>query len=477
MKKLLIFTLVQLSIFQVNFDAHSQQFSKAVRNFIEVEAPVIAITNVTLIDGTGSPALTGQDILITGDKITAIGASGAVSIPKNARIIDGINKTVIAGLVMLHEHLFYGKPLDGSYKATPMPFTFPQMYVAGGVTTMRTAGSFEANTDLNVKNLVKQGQMLGPKMDITTAYIEREGSIPQARSLSKDESPEKTINFWLDKGATSVKVYNHITKGDLKKVIKTAHNRNTKVTGHLCSITYREAAELGIDNLEHGFMVASDFIKNKKENHCDNGLITQSLSTLDENSPELKSLMEFLIEKNVTLTYTPNVFEPCAGREVIPGGGEVALAPYLLEQATNICKTLVDYGVDSNMGAGFEKEKKRIKKFYEMGGKLVVGTDPTGTGRVIAGYANQRTIELLVETGFTIEEAIQIASLNGAKYLEQDKEIGSVEVGKIADLVLIDGDLSKDVSNIRNMEIVFKNGIGYNSKKIFESVKGKVGLY
>ncbi len=132
---------------------------------------------------------------------------------------------------------------------------------------------------------------------------------------------------------------------------------------------------------------------------------------------------------------------------------------------------------DSISLVNFKKEMNRVMKFHALGGKITVGTDPTYRGRTIAGYSNQRMIELLVETGFSIEESIKISTLNGADYLGIDNETGTIEIGKKADLVLINGDLSKDVSAIRNMEIVFKNGIGYDSRKIFESVKGKVGAY
>jgi imidazolonepropionase-like amidohydrolase len=116
------------------------------------------------------------------------------------------------------------------------------------------------------------------------------------------------------------------------------------------------------------------------------------------------------------------------------------------------------------------------KQFYDAGGLLVCGTDPTGSGRTIAGYGSRREIELLVEGGFTPVQAIKIATLNGAKYLEKDKSIGSVEPGKNADLVLIYGDPENNISDIRKTETVFKKGVGFNSKKIFESVRGKVGL-
>jgi imidazolonepropionase-like amidohydrolase len=427
-----------------------------------------------VIDGTGKPALINQDILLVKNKIRAIGASGKVTIPVNAKIIDATGKTVIPGLIMLHEHLFYAKPFEADYKAVHMTYTFPKMYLAGGVTTMRTAGSIEANTDINVKNLINAGRMVGPKIDVSTPHVEREGFIPQLQSLYGNESPERIVDYWVDKGVTSVKLYNNITKDDMARIIRQAHARHIKVTGHLCSITYREAADLGIDNLEHGFVMASDFITNKEENQCDNTKIRQSILSLDNNSSALKDLMQYLIQKNVTITYTPTVFEPFTNREVVCGGGIVAMAPFLRDQI----QAIYDAGVnkDSLRIKLFKDEMVRIKQFYSMGGKLVVGTDPTGSGRTIAGYSNQRMIELLIETGFTVTESIKIATLNGAVYLGVDKTTGTIEAGKTADLVLINGDLEKDISTIRKMEIVFKDGVGFSSSKIFDSVKGKVGL-
>ncbi len=360
-----------------------------------------------------------------------------------------------------------------------MTHTFPQLYLAGGVTNMRTAGGIEAGADLNIKSLIEQGKRLGPTIDVSTPHIEREGLvgeyIPQLQSLYGNESIENWLNYWFDKGITSVKVYNNFTKDDLREIIKVSHARNIKVTGHLCSVTYREAAEMGIDNLEHSFMAATDFVSDKPENVCVNAF--QSLRELDDNDPKLIQLMKLLVEQNVTLTYTPNVFEPYTNREVIPGGGDVALAPHLLEQMQIVYNQHVNTERDSMILIGFKKEMKRVMKFHSMGGKVIVGTDPTGNGKTIAGYANQRLIELLIETGFSIEESIKLSTLNGAEDLRIEKETGSIEVGKKADLVLIHGDLTKDVSNIREMELVFKNGVGYDSKKIFDSVKGRIGLH
>ena len=312
---------------------YGQLISKQVTDYIAIQDSIIAIKNVTLIDGNGKEVKYNQDILIEGDRIVSIRPAHSKRIPQRASVIDGTGKTVIPGLIMMHEHLFHAKPFYGSFKIVQMPLTFPQMYLAGGVTTMRTAGGFEVNSDLNIKNLIETGRRVGPNIDVSCPHIEREGFeeyIPQLQSLYGEESIENWLNYWFDKGVTSVKVYNNLTKEDLKEIIRVAHGRGIKVTGHLCSITYREAAELGIDNLEHSFSVSTDFVKDKPENEC--VAVGQSLMDLDENDPELISLMQYLIEKDVTLTYTPVVVEPYTNREVVSGGGEAALAPYLLEQ-------------------------------------------------------------------------------------------------------------------------------------------------
>lgn len=474
--KSMILAVMLLVVHQFIF---GQELSKAITDFIKVQDSTVVIKNVTLIDGTGNSVKYNQDILLQNRRISAIGNTGELKVPENAWIIDATGKTVIPGLIMMHEHLFHAKPYFGTYKAVHMTNTFPQLYLAGGVTTMRTAGSIEASSDLNIKNFIEQGKRLGPTIDVSTPHIEREGLvgdyIAQLQSLYGGENIENWLNYWFDKGITSVKVYNNFTKEDLREIIKVSHARNIKVTGHLCSITYQEAAEMGIDNLEHSFMASTDFVPNKKENECQYGAL--SLSELDDDDPKLIELMNVLIDHNVTLTYTPNVFEPYTDREVVPGGGEESLAPYLLKQMQTLYDQSINTKIDSLDFISFKKEMKRVMKFHAMGGKIMVGTDPTGSGKTIAGYSNQRLIELLIETGFTIEEAIKLSTFNGAAYLGIEKETGTVEAGKEADLILINGDLSKDISNIRKMEIVFKDGVGFDSKKIFDSVKGRIGLH
>jgi imidazolonepropionase-like amidohydrolase len=470
-----IFYIKIITIVLISNLSFAQNFSPEVKKFITVDTTTVAIKNVTLIDGTGTDVKYNQTLVFQNDLITQIGDNSNVSIPTESLIIDGTGKTVIPGLVMLHEHLFYSKPFENWFSVGQMTFTFPRLYLAGGVTTMRTGGSIQPQTDLNVKKWINEGKMTGPKMDVTGPFIEREGfDIPELGFIEGTSEVSKIVNYWADKGVTSFKVYNHITKEDLKICVTEAHKRGLKVTGHLCSLTYEEASNIGIDNLEHGFMASSDFITNKELDMCDPFEARNSLGKEDVNGEKVNRLIDLLIKNGTAITTTPNVFEPFTDREIIPGGGETALA----SEVFNDVKRTYDRVVNNDASSFdlFHKNLTWVKRFYDKGGILVAGTDPTGAGRTVAGYSNRRTLELLVEEGFPLIDAIKICTLNGATFLKREKSIGTIEVGKKADLILIDGNLESNVRDIRKMEIIFKDGVGYDSKKLFESVKGKVGL-
>lgn len=464
---LILFSLITSLLF-------SQNFSERVKDFISIDTSRIAITNCTLIDGKGKGIKTYQTIIFTKNEIEAIGDSNSIEIPDETLIIDGSGKTVIPGFVMLHEHMFYTKFFEDWFSVGQMTFTFPRLYLAGGVTSMRTAGSIQPQSDLNVKKWIEEGKMVGPKMHITSPFIEREGyDIAEMQFIKNSQQVAEMVNYWADRGVTSFKVYNHITKEDLKTCVTEAHKRGLKVTGHLCSLTYEEASNIGIDNLEHGFMVSSDFLIDKQDEFCDPFSSRNALAQEDENSEKAFALINLLIQNKTVITTTPNVFEPYTGHELIPGGGEEALAAQIKADV----KAIYDryQNKDSAAVALFNKNMKWLKRFYDEGGFLVAGTDPTGAGRTVPGYSNRRTLELLVESGFPLLDAIKICTSNGAVFLEQ-VDVGTLEVGKKADIQLIHGNLQENIRNIRNLEVIFKDGIGYKPQKLFESVKGKVGL-
>ena len=453
--------------------AERPQFGNQVRPFISVDAPVIALTNVRVIDGTGAPAKTGQNVIITGDLITAIGDAARTPVPEGARTIDLTGKSLIPGLVMVHEHLYYptGPSVYGQ-----LGQSFIRLYLAGGVTTMRTGGNVNGFMDFTLKRLIDTGQQPGPAIDATAPYLNGPNPFLQMRALNDAEDARRQVNYWADMGATSFKTYMNITRAALGAAIDEAHKRGMKVTGHLCSVTYSEAADLGIDNLEHGFFASTDFVADKEPDACPGqGRGQQSIAALDQNAEPFKALVKKLVDKKVALTSTLTVFETYTPGRPLPPGLDV-LTPQLKEQfEANYARTAKN--TESAYLKLFPKAMALELAFARAGGLLIAGTDPTGGGGVIPGYSNQRQLELLVEAGFTPLEAITIGTLNGAQYLGRDARIGSIAVGKQADLVVVDGDPSTTIADVRKVVTVFKQGVGFDPAKLVDFVKGRVGLW
>jgi imidazolonepropionase-like amidohydrolase len=292
------------------------------------------------------------------------------------------------------------------------------------------------------------------------------------------------VNFWADEGATSFKAYMNITRAELRAAVEEAHKRGLKVTGHLCSIGFREAAEIGIDNLEHGLLVDSEFVPDKQPDQCPPGsAVSASLRQLDLNSAAAQETIRTLVAKNVAITSTLPVFE-ASGAPLAQSGIGAATA-LLNPRVLNVMSTdaRVRYlsararvSAESNFVALLRKAMDFERAFVQAGGLLIAGLDPTGNGGVVAGFGDLREVELLVEAGFTPLEAIKIASFNGARFLGEDAHIGSIAVGKQTDLMVVKGNPATNISDIEKVEIVFKDGIGYDSEKLIQSVQGLVGI-
>ena len=447
--------------------------SPAVRAYVSVDAPVIALTHARVIDGTGAAPREDQTLIVNNGVITTMGSSASTDVPAGAQTIDLTGKSVIPGLVMVHEHLYYP---NGPGVYGQLGESFSRLYLSGGVTTMRTGGNVNGFMDLNMMRLVEAGQKPGPAIDATAPYLNGPNTFIQMRTLKGPEDARRQVQYWTDEGATSLKTYMQITRGELAAAINEAHRRGIKVTGHLCSVTYAEAANLGIDNLEHGFFAATDFVTDKKPDQCPGqGAGQKTIAALDENGAPFKNLVKTLIDKKVALTSTLTVFETFTPGRPKPPGLEV-LTPQLREQfETTYARTAQNK--ESIYTTLFPKGMALERAFAKAGGLLVAGTDPTGGGGVIPGYSNQRQVELLVDAGFTPLEAISISTLNGAKYLQRDKTVGSLAVGKQADLVVINGNPAVTISDIRKVETVFKQGVGYDPAKLIASVQGKAGIW
>ena len=472
MKRLAAAFVIALSLAGAGL-AQRPAFSNSVRQFISVDAPLVAITNVRVIDGTGAAPAEAQAVLIRDDRILAVGDTDTLPIPPDAVRIDGTGKTVLPGLVMVHEHFYYP---NGSGVYAQLGESFTRLYLAGGVTSLRTGGNVNGVMDLNLKSLIERGQKAGPAIDATAPYLNGPNSFVQMHTLEGVEDARRQVEYWADMGATSFKAYMQITRAELGAAIEAAHARGLKVTGHLCSVTYAEAAALGIDNLEHGFAAATDFVTDKQPDECPGqGGGQQTILDLEPDSPAFRELVRTLIDEEVALTSTLTVFETFTPGRPMPEGVDL-LVPELREQYIRTWNRTAG-NENSRYVQLFPKLMQLEKAFADAGGLLIAGTDPTGSGGVIPGYSNQRMIELLVEAGFTPVEAIRIGTLNGATYLGRADRIGSIAPGKQADLVLVTGNPAANIADIRQVHTVFRMGVGFDPAKLIASVAGRVGLW
>jgi hypothetical protein len=480
--------LVAVSV--VSFSAmYAQQpaLAPGVQKYVRVNSARVILTHVRVIDGTGKPAVEDQNVTIEGGKISAIQAGADIPSASGTTVLDLRGYSVMPGIVGMHDHMYYlARPnFDANWNweqppiAPQMSFSAPRLYLAGGVTTMRTTGSVETYADLNLKRLIDGGQLLGPHLDVTGPYLEGPGSFGvQLHELTGPDDARQTVNYWADRGVTSFKAYMNITRAELGAAIEEAHKRRLKVTGHLCSITYPEAVALGIDDLEHGFFVNTQVDPGKKPDQCSDSEGDYTLEHMDPGGKQAEDLINLLVQHHVAITSTLPVFEDSVpGRPPLRQALLDAMSPQAREAYLYIRNRPANKPLHGDPANIFKRDMQLEREFALAGGLLLAGPDPTGDGGVLPGFGDQREIELLVEAGFSPVEAIRIATLNGATYLGRQDQIGSLAEGKDADLVVIKGDPARHIEDIENVEIVFKDGIGYDSQKVLDSVKGRYGEY
>jgi imidazolonepropionase-like amidohydrolase len=474
MRRYLIIVVLFLAVIAPGAQA-PQALGPGVKAFVTVDAPLFALTHVRVVDGTGAPAREDQTVVISDGKILALGDAAAVRVPPGAKVMEASDGTLVPGIVGMHDHIFY--PAGPAHYNT-LEFSAPRLYLACGVTTIRTTGGLETFTELNLKKAVQEGRVPGPKMHVSSPFFEGPGAFTlQMHELSGPDEARRLVAYWADQGIDDFKAYMNITGAELKAVIEEAHKRGLKVTGHLGAVGFREAAALGIDDLEHGLMTDTEFVPGKKPDVCPSSRETrEALLKLDAAGPEIQATIRDLVARKVAVTSTLPVFE-------ISVPGRPPLEPRVLDaMATDIRifyltqRARVGEAKDLPGPALLKREMEFEREFVKAGGLLMAGPDPTGYGGVLPGFGDHRGLELLVEAGFSPLEAIKIATHNGALYLGELDRIGTLAAGKQADMVLVKGNPAANISDIRKVETVFKDGVGYDSAKLIEAVRGSVGI-
>ncbi|MCC6317465.1 MAG: amidohydrolase family protein [Gemmatimonadaceae bacterium] len=440
------------------------------RPFVTVDSPLVALTHVRLIDGTGGPVREDQTIVVRDGRIVAVGASAGLTAPRSAVVFDLTGHTVTPGFVGLHEHTYF----SATTRTTQMSQSGPMAYLALGVTTIRTAGSMFPYQELNMKRAVERGDLPGPRMHITGPYLNGSaGAASGNRGLTSPDEGRRVVAYWAEEGATWLKLQGSITRAVAGAVIDEAHKHGMGVTGHLCSLSFADAAALGIDALEHGFITNSAYVPGKRPDVCppENMRIQ---ADVDVKSPEVQASIRDLVAKRVALTSTLAVYETFMPGMQLNARAMDLLAPDTRREVEEAHAAIGKDGlvVPSRL---LKKMMQWERDFVRAGGLLGAGVDPWGTG-MLPGFGDLRNYELLVEAGFAPAEAIRIMSLNGATILKEAADRGSVEVGKAADLVVIRGNPVSNARDIYEVVTVIRDGVGYDTARMLAAIKGLVGV-
>ena len=465
--------VIALAVVPVALVAQSiTALSADVRQYVTVPETTVALTNVRIVDGTGAPPVDGRTLIIQNGRIMSVSGAADAKIPANARTIDLSGHTIIPGLVGLHNHTFY----TTRGRSVQLQFSAPRLYLGSGLTTIRTTGGTSPYHEINMKRGIDRGQIPGPRMHLTGPYLTGPGGAATMAQIGSPEEARRIVNYWADEGVTWFKAYTDISRETLGAAIKAAHARGLKFTGHLCSVSFREAVRLGIDNLEHGLFTNSDYVANRTPDHCPSDM-RDSLLKVAIDGPEVQQTIREMVTNKVAMSSTLAVYElSYPDRPPLEDRVLDALSPEAREEYLTTRKETSARAAQSTMPELFRKAQAFEHAFVKAGGLLAAGVDPTGIGGALPGYGDQRNYELLIEAGFTPVEAIRIMTLNGATVLGVADRLGSIAAGRIADLVVIRGNPIDTPGDIRNVTIVFKDGVGYDSAKLLASVKGLVGI-
>ena len=450
--------------------AQRPALSASTRGFLAIDAPLVALTHATVIDGTGTPARENQTIILRDGRIESVGPTGGIAVPPSAQVVDLKGHTVIPGFVALHEHTYLG----GITYPAPMMHS-PLLYLASGVTTAMTAGSMLPYNELNIKRMIDAGTLPGPRLHIAGPYLTGTRPEPGAfRIITSAEDAARVVNYWADEGATWFKILSG-PAAVVRDVVRAAHARGLKVTAHLCAVTFTDGAQMGVDLLQHGFITNSEYVPGKQPDVCPREN-QRAQADVDPTTPEVRESIRRIVAARAAVVSTLGTYEAFSLTRARLDTAELAmLAPPVRREVEETHATLAKstFIVPDRL---LTRMMQWERMFVAAGGLLGAGSDPWGTG-FMPGDGNQRNYELLIEAGFSPLTAVQIMTLNGARILGEHSRTGSIEAGKAADLVVLRGNLVTTPSAIRNVRIVFRDGYGYDPAKLRNEVRGKLGAH
>ena len=449
------------------------KFSEATKAFVTADEPVILIRDARLLDGVHWNAVEHQDMLVRDGRIALVG--GRIDPPAGAKVIDAAGKTLMPGLVTVHEHLWATVPIGDRPVFYANPYE-PQVLLAYGTTTARTAGGFDLEGDLALKRQIDAGKIPGSDLDVSV-YIEGpEHPITTLPRMPDAAAARREVGYWADRGATSVKIFFDATPEIAQAAIAEAKARHMGIAGHLCATKAATAAAMGLETLEHGVLAAYDLVPGADEKSCPTterqGAMLMRMARLDPNGPEVGALFKVLLAHKVAIDPTLSVRQQFLCNPIVPPPPReraLLMQPERATEAPIPCGHFAGYNAEVEK-KGIAFQAATAVRYKRMGGTLLVGTDQW----LVPGAGGPKEMETMVAAGLTPVEVLQAATVDGARAIHRGDNVGSLEVGKRADFLLVDGRPDERISDIRKLSAVFKDGIGYDPQKLYDDAKGKI---
>ncbi len=415
----------------------------------------LAIKNVNVFDAKSGTLLQNKFVVVQGNKIENV-LSEPAALPEGSRVIDGAGKTLLPGLFDMHTHL--GRS-DGI------------LNLAAGVTSVRDLAN---SPDLpQIRDEFNDNKVLGPRILIMSGFIDKAGPYagPTGKIVKSLEEGLAAIDFYKERGYQQIKLYSSIEPAWVKPLAARAHQLGMRVSGHIpAHMLAQQAVMDGYDEIQHVNMLALNFMSDTIDTRTPLrfSMIGRQAHAIDVNGDAFKKFSKLLKDKKIVLDPTVSIFEGMlttkAGEPDPQFAAILDRLPIQVKRGFYSGGLPIPPGMESQYRNSYNNLLKIVHKLYSDGVTIVPGTD------AMSGFALHKELENYVKAGIPAAEVLRMATIISAKVVGKDNELGSVEKGKLADLILVDGDPVKDISAIRRVEYTIKDGNLYDAAALYEAI-------
>jgi imidazolonepropionase-like amidohydrolase len=409
----------------------------------------LALVHANLFDAESGQVLPNRTVLITGSRITAVGADGQVALPRNAETVDAAGKTLLPGLWDMHVHLGSGDGL---------------LHMACGVTSVRDLAN-DTDALLAMRRRFDEGSEIGPRV-VMAGFIDGRGPYqgPTKVFADNEEEAKAAIENYARLGYVQIKVYSSLKPELLPKIVEMAHAHGLRVSGHVPSgMNAEQFVRDGVDEIQHMNFIFLNFMPQVKDTRTPARFteVAARGAELDPNSDQVRAFIQLLKERHIVIDPTLSIFEGMLDDrpgKVAEGFAAVASnMPAQVRRGFFYGGLEVPNGMDQRYRDSFQRMLDMTRALYSSGIPIVAGTDD------LAGFTLHRELELYVKAGIPAPKVLQIATLGAARVVKRDSELGSITPGKLADMILVEGDPAHNISDIRRIRTVIKDGVIYQA--------------